>query len=131
MFDERYKKTDGSRVSPTKLLNWLKDVVETATGKYGVETPVRNDQAVTATIKSKDLKLDLVPATVLHHNSSGEIFYAIPKGGLGNGWIATAPHKDMERLKAAAQDKENFKNVIRLCKRIKDTYNFLVPSLCN
>lgn len=33
MFDENYKKSDGSGVSPTKLLNWLKDVVESATGK--------------------------------------------------------------------------------------------------
>lgn len=128
MFDENYKKSDGSGVSPTKLLNWLKDVVESATGKYGVEAPVRNGQAVTATIKSKNLKLDLVPAPVLQHNSSGETFYAIPRGDRENGWIATAPHRDIERLSAVAKEKENFRNVIRLCKRIKDTYNFLVPS---
>ena len=128
LFDERYKLSDGSGVSPTKLLNWLKNVAESATSKYGVEAPVRNGQAITATIKSKDLKLDLVPAAVLQHNSSGEIFYAIPKGGQGNGWIATAPHRDMERLKEVAQGKENFRNVIRLCKRVRDMYNFRVSS---
>ena len=128
LFDERYKLSDGSGVSPTKLLNWLKDVVESATGKYGVEAPVRNGQAVTATIKSKNLKLDLVPAAVLQHNSSNEVFYAIPRGGQGNGWIATAPHRDMERLKEVAHGKENFRNVIRLCKRVRDTYNFGVSS---
>jgi len=128
LFDERYKLSDGSGVSPTKLLNWLKNVAESATSKYGVEAPVRNGQAITATIKSKDLKLDLVPAAVLQHNSSNETFYAIPKGGQGNGWIATAPHRDMERLKEVAQGKENFRNVIRLCKRVRDMYNFGVSS---
>ena len=128
MLDEKYKKSDGSGVSPTTLLNWLKDVVESATGKYGVKTPVRNGQAITVTIKSKDLKLDLVPAAVFQHNSSGETFYGIPRGDRENGWIATAPHRHMERLKEVAQGKENFRNVIRLCKRIRDTYNFNVPS---
>ena len=127
-YNEEYKKSDGSGVSPTKLLNWLKDVVESATGKYGVETPVRNGQAITATIKSKDLKIGLVPAGVFRHNSSGEIFYNIPRGDRGNGWILTAPHRDVERLKAVAEGKENFKNVIRLCKRVRDTYNFAVSS---
>lgn len=125
---ERFMKSDGSGVSPTKLLNWLKDIIESATGKYGVEAPVRNGQAITATIKSKDLRLDLVPAAVFKHSVSGEIFYAIPKGDQGNGWIATAPHRDMERLKEVAQGKKNFRNIIRLCKRIRDTYNFRVSS---
>ena len=57
---ERYKKSDGSGVSPRKLLNWLKDVVASATDKYGVEEPVQSGQAITVTIKSKDLKIDLV-----------------------------------------------------------------------
>jgi len=127
-FDEKYKKSDGSGVSPRKLLNWLKDVVESATKKYGVEEPVQSGQAITVTIKSKDLKLDLVPAAVLQHNSSGETFYGIPRGDRDNGWIATAPHRDIERLKEVAQGKENFRNVIRLCKRIRDTYKFNVSS---
>jgi len=127
-FDERYRKSDGSGVSPRKLLNWLKDVVESATKKYGVEEPVQSGQAITVTIKSKDLKLDLVPAAVLQHNSSGETFYAIPRGDRENGWIATTPHRDMERLKEVAQGKENFRNVIRLCKRVRDMYNFGVSS---
>jgi hypothetical protein len=128
MFDEKYKKSDGIGVSPTKLLNWLKDVIESATGKYGVETPVRNGQAITATIKSKDLKLDLIPAGVFQHDVSGETFYNIPRGDQENGWILTTPHRDMERLKEVAHGRENFRNVIRLCKRIRDTYNFGVSS---
>ena len=125
---ERYKKSDGSGVSPTKLLIWLQDVVESATGKYGVEAPVRNGQAITATIKSKDLKLDLVPAGVFQQNSRDEIFYNVPRGDRENGWILTAPHRDRERLKEVAQGKENFRNVIRLCKRVRDMYNFRVSS---
>lgn len=110
------------------MLNWLKDVVESATGKYGVEAPVRNGQAITVTIKSKNLKLDLVPAGVFQHNVSREIFYNIPRGDRENGWILTAPHRDKERLEEVAHGKENFRNVIRLCKRVRDTYNFGVSS---
>ncbi len=62
------------------------------------------------------------------HSSGGGTFSAIPRDDRGNGWIATVPHRDRERLEEAAQGKENFKNVIRLCKRIKDTYNFGVSS---
>lgn len=127
-YDEKYLKSDNSGVSPTKLLNWLKDVVESATGRYGVEAPVRNGQAITATIKSKNLKIDLVPAGVFQHAFSGETFYNIPRGDRGNGWTLTAPHRDMERLKVVAEGKENFRNVIRLCKRVRDTYNFGVSS---
>ncbi|WP_157203705.1 hypothetical protein [Methanoculleus bourgensis] len=71
---------------------------------------------------------DQVPAGMFRHNVSGETFYNIPRGDRGNGWIATAPHRDMERLKAVAQGKENFRNVTRLCKHIQDMYNILVPS---
>ena len=125
---ERYKKSDGSGVSPRKLLNWLKDVVASATDKYGVEEPVQSGQAITVTIKSKDLKIDLVPAGVFRHNVSGETFYNIPRGDRDNGWILTAPERDIERLKAVARDKENFRNVARLCKRVRDTYKFGVSS---
>ncbi len=34
----------------------------------------------------------------------------------------------MEHLKEVAQGKKNFRNVIRLCKRVRDTYNFRVSS---
>ncbi len=128
MLDERYKLSNSFGVSPTKVLNWLKDTIKSATGKYGVETPVRNGQAITVTIKSKDLKLDLVPAAVFQHNVSGETFYAIPKGNRDNVWILMAPCRETERLKVVAKEKENFRNVIRLCKRVRDTYNFDVSS---
>ncbi len=54
--------------------------------------------------------------------------YAIPKGDRENGWIATAPHRDKERLEEVAHGKENFRNVIRLCKRVRDKYNFSASS---
>lgn len=128
MLDERYKLSNGFGVSPTNVPNRLKDTIKSAIGKHGVETPMRNGQAITATIKSKDLKLDLVPAAVFQHNVSGETFYAIPKGNRDNGWILMAPCRDMERLRAVTKEKENFRNVIQLCKRVRDTYNFDVSS---
>jgi hypothetical protein len=127
-YDGSYLISDGSGVSPIKILNWLKDVVESATGKYGVEAPVRNGQAITATIKSKNLKIDLVPAGIFRQKNNGETFYNIPRGDKRNGWILTAPHKDIERIKTVAQGKENFRNVIRLCKHIRDTHNFDISS---
>jgi hypothetical protein len=71
---------------------------------------------------------DQVPAGVSRQNSRDEIFYNIPRGDRENGWILTAPHRDREHLKEVAHGKENFRNIIRLCKRIRDMYNFLVPS---
>ena len=94
MFDENYKKITARQAD--KALNWLKDVVESATGKCGVEV-LRNGQAVTAAIKSKNLKLDLVPAPVLQHNSSGEAFYAI-RGRPGKRMDAAAAAQNIERL---------------------------------
>jgi len=124
----RYYKSDDSGVSPAKLLNWLKGVIEEAVSPYDGEAPERHGQAITATIKSKNLKIDLVPAGIFKHINTGMIFYDIPNGRQDNGWILTAPQQDIDDLNVVATGKTNFKNVIRILKRIKDTYNFLVPS---
>ena len=123
----KYYKEDKSGISPSKMLNWLKSVVDDVVDTYGGEAPIRDGQAITATIKSQNLKIDLVPAGVFT-NSEGEVFYNIPDGTTSNSWITTSPKLDIEMLDKLAVDRNNFKNVIRIVKRIKDTYNFQMPS---
>lgn len=125
---EKYKKSDGSGVSPAKMLNWLRSQIKEITDSFGGEAPERNGQAVTATIKSLDLALDFVPAGVFRRMSDSSVFFNIPRGDKENGWIVTSPDHDANLLEQAATGRTNLKNVIRLSKRIKDTYNFLVPS---
>lgn len=127
-YDGKYKKSDGSGVSPTKMLNWLKEVVEKVVDGFGGEAPERSGQAVTAIIKSKSLKIDLVPAGIFTRKSDSMTFYDIPKGDKNNGWILTSPQVDIDRLADVAKGKDDFRNVIRIAKRIKDKYNFLVSS---
>lgn len=124
---DKYKKSDGSGVSPAKMLNWLKGVVQTVVSSFGGEAPERNGQAVTAIIKSKNLKIDLVPAGIFQ-SSNGRIFYDIPKGDANNSWILTAPREDIDLLNSVAKNKEYFRDVIRLCKYIRTAYNFKVSS---
>jgi hypothetical protein len=95
-YDDFYMKEGGGGVSPTKLLNWLKGVVEEAIKPYGGETPIRDGQAVTARILSKDLRIDFVPGGVFK-KADGGIFYNIPRGDASNGWLLTAPEFDMGR----------------------------------
>jgi len=127
-YDRKYYKSDGSGVSPAKMLNWLKGVVETVTSSFGGEAPIRNGQAVTAYIKSKNLTIDLVPAGVFSRTSDGTTFYNIPRGDKNNGWIVTSPRQDIELLNEVAKGKQWFRDVIRLCKYIRSSYNFLVSS---
>lgn len=127
-YDRKYFKSDDSGISPAKMLNWLKGIVTEITDAYGGEAPERNGQAITATIQSQNLRIDLVPGGVFKRNSDGTVFYNIPKGDKNNGWILTSPRADIDLLNSAAQNKDDFKNVIRIAKRIKDTYNFNVPS---
>jgi len=124
---KKYYKDDDSGVSPAKMLNWLKSVVDEVVKVYDGEAPIRDGQAITATIKSQNLKIDLVPAGVFL-NTQGTVFYNIPDGSSSNSWITTSPKLDMEMLDNLAKDRKDFKNVIRILKRIKNTYNFQVPS---
>lgn len=126
-YSGKYHKQDGSGVSPSKTLNWLKGVVEEVVSSFEGEAPERDGQAITAKIKSQDLKIDLVPAGVFT-NQEGIVFYNIPDGSVSNSWITTSPGMDIAYLDELAQDRKDFKNVIRILKRIKDTYNFQIPS---
>lgn len=128
-YDAKYKKSDDSGVSPRKILNWLQSVVEEAVKEYGGTAPEKDGgQAVVATIDSKDLKIDLVPAGVFRRTADNSIFYNIPNGKKDNGWIVTSPKGDITRLSNGAKDRTNLRNVIRLGKRIKETYGFTVSS---
>lgn len=126
-YDDQFFKSDGSGVSPGKILNWLKRIVLDVVTGFGGEAPERNGQAITARIKSKDVAIDLVPAGVFVKNNKS-IFYNIPRGDAGNNWIETAPSVDKYRLEQAAYGKPDLKNIIRIVKNVKDCYNFLVPS---
>jgi len=127
-YDSRFMKEDGSGVSPAKLLNWLKGVAKEVVDAFGGETPEREGEAVTARILSQNLRIDLVPAGVFTHAVTGETFYDIPRGDRANGWILTAPQTDIKRLNTASEKRNDFRNVIRIAKRIRDRYNFLVKS---
>lgn len=127
-YNQKFKKEDDSGVSPTKMLNWLKSIIEEVVEPYNGQAPERNGQAITAEIKNSQIKIDFVPAGIFRRDSDNRIFYNIPDGTKDNGWIRTSPQLDMEFLNKIAEKRINFKNIIRICKRIKDTYNFKVSS---
>lgn len=128
-YDNKYKKSDGSGISPSKQLNWLKKIVEEVVESYGGTAPIRNGQAITARIESKDINIDLVPAGIFQHTEdSDKIFYDIPKGNINNGWILTDPKQDIGLINELAKTKDNFRDIIRLIKYIRDNYNFKVTS---
>ena len=128
-YNSKYRKSDDSGVSPSKLLNWLRGISENITGSYRGESPERNGQAITATIKSKNLKIDLVPAGIFQ-KMDGTIFYNIPKGDAENSWILTNPKEDIARLIRVAKNNDHLRRVVRLSKYIahKDHYNIKIPS---
>ncbi len=127
-------KEDGSGVSPSKSLNWLKGIVEEFIQPYGMEAPIRNGQAVTVHTASTNTTFDLVPAGIFRNPSTNEIFYNIPGGDRNNSWIFTNPVRDRELLNEHSERRTNYKNIIRLIKFLRSKYNFLVPSFaieCN
>lgn len=128
LFLKKYYKSDDSGVSPDKLLNWLKGVVEEVVESFGGTAPVRNGQAVTARIETQNIDIDLVPAVTLRRDVDSKDFYAIPRGDAAGGWISTSPEDDKRHLVEVASGKKDFRNVVRVLKRIRDCYNFKVPS---
>lgn len=124
---KKYYKEDNSGISPSKMLNWLKDVVEEVVEGFDGEAPIRDGQAITANILSQNLKIDLVPAGIFV-SEQGTVFYNIPDGTPSNSWITTSPELDIAMLDKLAEDRKNFKNVIRIIKRIRDMYNFQISS---
>lgn len=127
-YDEKYLLEGQQSVSPTKMLNWLRSVAQEVVEPYGGQLPERDGPAVTVVIKSRDLSLDLVPGGVFKRRGDGKIFYNIPRGVNSTDWILTAPEDDIARLESAADGRQNFRNIIRICKRVKDQYNFSVSS---
>jgi hypothetical protein len=127
-YHTKYLLDDQPAVSPTKMLNWVRSVACEVVEPYGGEVPERDGPAVTVIIKSQDLQLDLVPGGVFTRRTDGKTFYNIPRGVNSRDWILTAPEDDIARLEAASQQRQNFKNVIRICKRVKDQYNFGISS---
>jgi hypothetical protein len=125
IFDSKYLLDDGRHVSPTKILNWLKDIVWSVLDPRGSAPPIRDNQAITAYIARTKTKIDLVPAPILKRTNDHKTFYVIPKGGQSNGWLSTSPEDDMAAVDNAAKNRDDFRNVIRICKRIRDTYNFV------
>lgn len=128
-YDAKYKKSDESGVSPAKMLNWLKGIVTEVVNSYGGTVAERSGSAITARIESKDISIDLVPAGIFEKIQYPQsIFYNIAKGDVNNGWILTNPEDDIKLINDLAQDKYNFKNMIRILKYIKKQYNFLISS---
>lgn len=128
-YDERFKKDDLSGVSPGKLLNWLKSIVQEVVDTFGGEAPIRDGQAVTARILSKNLAIDLIPAgKFTYRQNPDEHFYDIPKGDKYNGWILTKPESDIDLIRSYASRCDGLRNVIRVIKKINKAYNFKVPS---
>ena len=128
LFQKKYYKSDDSGVSPDKLLNWLKGIVEEVVDSFGGTAPVRNGQAITARIESQNIDIDLVPAVTLKRDVDSKDFYAIPRGDAAGGWISTSPEEDKEHIVNVAKDKKDFRNVVRVLKRVRDQYNFKVSS---
>lgn len=127
-YDPHFLKSDGSGVSPSKLLEWLRAIVAEIARSYGGEAPVRDGQAITARVASHDLSIDLVPAGMFTRASDGSTFYNIPKGDAGDGWTLTSPRQDIDLLDTIAAGKDDLRNVIRIAKRIRDTYGLKIPS---
>jgi len=128
-YDAKYKKSDESGVSPAKILNWLKGIVTEVVNSYGGTVAERSGSAIIARIESKDISIDLVPAGIFEKIQYPQsIFYNIAKGDVNNGWILTNPEDDIKLINDLAQDKYNFKNMIRILKYIKKQYNFLISS---
>lgn len=128
-YNSKYMKDDGTGVSPTKQLNWLKKLADNILIPLGGEASFRNGQSVTIKLKSKNLKIDLIPAGIFSRTiDSNNIFYNIPNGKADNGWIITNPKIDLIRLKNLAQSKNGIKDIVRLLKFIRDSYKMNISS---
>jgi hypothetical protein len=124
----KFMKADGSGVSPRKLLDWLQGIVDGVARSFGGEAPIRDGQAITARIASRDLAIDFVPAGVFTRHADETTFYNIPKGDAGDNWTVTSPRHDIDLLDYVADGKADFRNVIRMAKRLRDTYGVGISS---
>lgn len=128
-YDSQFKKADGTGVSPNKLLTWLADIVWEVIQPLGGTKPVINGPAVEVRLVGKGIKFDLVPCGVFDRTDGSErMFYNIPKGDAADGWTLTNPREDIERIDRLAEKRNNFRNVIRLLKVIRDSYSLPISS---
>lgn len=128
-FQKYRKDNEPESVSPRKIMNWLKDIIDEVLEPYGCEPGEKNGQAITAYIKSKDISIDFVPGGIFRKVGSNEIFYTIPKGDADGGWIITNPRVDKEIVNQTGSKYKQFKNSIRLFKYIfKESYNVKISS---
>ncbi len=118
-----YHKDDQSGISPNKMLWWLKKIVSDVVRPFGGDAPERDGQAISAHIQSKNLKIDLVPAGIFKSPQTNDIFFNIGTSDRKNGWITTLPHQDLVVIDQVSQGRDDFKNIIRICKLIKDSYS--------
>lgn len=129
-YDEKFLKADKSGVSGIKLCNWLKDKAsEIIEEGYKASTkPIKDGQAVTVEVKSLGLSFDLVVAGVFEHLDGHGIFYNISDGTSKNDWILTNPKADKAKMKELADSYDNFCDVIRAIKFIKDSHQIIISS---
>jgi hypothetical protein len=128
-YGQRFMKSDGSGVSPQKLLKWLRDTVADVLIPLGGDAPVIDGPAVKAELKSKGIKFDLVPCGVFKKtDGSGDIFYNIPNAKLDDGWTLANPDLDRKRVEDLAEDRDEFRNVIRILKFVRDHYELPISS---
>ena len=128
-YDQKFMKDDGQSLSPGKILSWLRGIAKEVVDEFGGTAPDRAGQAITVRIESKDISIDLVPAGIFSHTQrTGVEFYDIPRGDKDDGWIVTNPKQDKELLNDLGGKYDNFKNVIRITKYIKQNYNLTISS---
>ena len=128
-YDPKFMKDDGQSLSPGKILSWLRGIAQEVVDEFGGTAPDRAGQAITVRIESKDISIDLVPAGLFSHTQrKGVEFYDIPKGDKDDGWIVTNPKQDKDLVNDLGSKYDNFKNVIRIIKYLKDSYKLSVGS---
>lgn len=120
-YDNDYYIPGTHSVSSKKMISWFKNIVNTVIHSYDGKPAEDNGISIMARLESKNVNLDLVPCGVFEKPYTNERFYNIGDGE--DGWTLTAPRKDIDRINRIAQGKENFKNIIRVGKRIKDQYS--------
>jgi hypothetical protein len=125
-YQELLYKSNTNSVSSKKLVWWLQGIVQDVVDSFEGEEVKEDGVAVTAGIQSKGLKMDLVPCGVFESVTNKKKFYNIGDGN--DSWTLTSPQDDIERIDDIGSNKEDFKNIVRICKRIRDQYGLNLKS---
>lgn len=127
-YDVHFKKADLSGVSPKALLEWLQNICWQVLKPLGGEMPTIDGPAVKVVLKGSGIKFDLVPAGVFKKVDDSKIFYNIPNGLPNDSWNLTNPRLDLDRVNNLADKFDSFRNVVRLVKYVRDTYDLPISS---